>query len=187
MSEPTVLASYCEIAAPDGKIMGAGHVAVPAFGFLNESPEIEASDFGERALFAYILNTGNKYPCRTAVIAYYLRLVWYSSDNLIGILFAMITVGAITGKNKPVAHGKYWGRAGSLNCCQESFYPVILEIPCIPRIVNQGIRDALLFELTDVCNFYVFSKPNRKLNSLGKIAGGMGSKFNYTAKSIYLP
>jgi len=104
MGEPAVPAPHGKVAAADGQVMRAGDMAVPAFGRLDELPEIITTDLRERSFFADILNAGYENPGCPAVVAGNLRLVWHSLDDLVGNLFAMVTVCTVPREDKPVAH-----------------------------------------------------------------------------------
>ena len=54
----------------------------------------------------HILGPRHKDPGCPAIIASNLRLVGDCLDDLVGVLFAVIAVGTVTGENKPVAHGR---------------------------------------------------------------------------------
>jgi hypothetical protein len=108
MCETAVPATYREMPATYYNIMGAGHMAVPAFGCFKKVPDIVTAYSGESSGLSDIFNTGDKDTGRTAVFTRYLRLVRYSFYNLVRYFPAMIAVSAEFCKNKPIAHGKYW-------------------------------------------------------------------------------
>jgi len=95
-------------------IMRAGYMTVSAICGFFKVPDIITPDFCECTRLRHILDTGDKYPCCTTIVARYFGLVGDSFDNLIYNLSAVIAVSSITGKDKLVAHGKYWMRKGSL-------------------------------------------------------------------------
>ena len=104
MSEIAVPAPDREMPAADHDIVGAGHMAVPALCCAFQFPCIVAPDLREGAGLAHILNPGDKDPGCTAVVARDLRLVRHGFDDLVCHLFAVVTVGAVGQKDKPVAY-----------------------------------------------------------------------------------
>ena len=75
MGKPAVPAPDREVPAADRQIVGAGNMAVPAFGRFNALPQIITADLNELSFFADVLDTGYKNPGITAVVAGHLRLV----------------------------------------------------------------------------------------------------------------
>jgi hypothetical protein len=106
MGKPAVPAPDDEVPAADGQVMRAGDMAVPAYGCFNEFPEVITTDFNILSFLTDILDTGYEYPCCPAVVAGYLRLKGYSSDDLVGIFFTVIAIRAVSCEDEPVAHGR---------------------------------------------------------------------------------
>ena len=104
MSKPAVPAPDDEVPAADGQIVGAGDMAVPAFGRFDDLPLIITADLNELTFFGDILDTGYENPGSPAVVAGHLRLVWYCCDDLVGIFLTMVTVSAVPREDEPVAH-----------------------------------------------------------------------------------
>jgi hypothetical protein len=104
MGKPAVPAPDGEMPAADYDIMRTGHMTVPAFCITCEFPYIVTTYLREHPGFAHILDPGDKDPGRTAVVACYLRFVRHGFDDLVCQLLAVVTVGAVDQKNKPVAH-----------------------------------------------------------------------------------
>jgi hypothetical protein len=69
-------------------------------------PDIITPNLCKGTRLRHILDTGDKDPGRTAVVAFDFSLVGDSFNDLICNLSAMVAVGTIPGKNKLVAHGK---------------------------------------------------------------------------------
>ena len=107
VGEPAVPAPDREMPAADHDIVRAGHMAVPALRSAFQFPHVIAPDLCVRARLAYILDTGDKDPCCTAVVARDLSLVRHGFDDLVCHLLAVVTVGAVGQKDKPVAHVWY--------------------------------------------------------------------------------
>ncbi len=118
MRKTAVPAPDSKMPAADGYIMGIGHVAVSAFRALSEGPDIIAPDDGECPWLGDVLDTRDIYPGRTAVVTFDFSLVGDSFYDLVCNLSAMVAVSTIPGKNKLVAHGKYWILMGTLICCR---------------------------------------------------------------------
>jgi hypothetical protein len=110
MGKPAVLAPYGKMPAADCQIMRAGHMAMPAFRRLDKPPEIIAPDLGKRSGLGHLLNTWDKNPGGAAIFTFNLSLVGHRFDDLVSHLFAVITIGAVPGKDEPVAHERYWER-----------------------------------------------------------------------------
>jgi hypothetical protein len=117
MREPAVLAADGKMPASYHDIMGAIHMAVPAnCGFL-KVPDIITPNLCKCTWLRHILYAGYKDPGRTTIFTFYFGFVGDSFNNLICNLSAMIAVSTISGKNKLVAHAKYWKLMSSLICC----------------------------------------------------------------------
>jgi hypothetical protein len=121
MGEPAVLAADRKMPASYHNIMGAVHMTVSAFCRFFKVPDIVTSNPGKRTRLGNILDPGDIHPRSTTVVARYFSFVRDRLDDLVCNLPAMITVGPIPGKNKLVAHGRYWMRRGSLICCRIHF------------------------------------------------------------------
>ena len=67
-------------------------------------PCIVAPDLRERPRLTHVLDTGDKDPCCTAVVARDLRLVRHGFDDLVCHLLAVVTVSVVGQKDEPVAH-----------------------------------------------------------------------------------
>jgi hypothetical protein len=106
MGKPAVPAPDDEVPAADGQVVGTGDMAVPASGGFDEFPEIITADFNIFSFLTDILDTGDENPCCPAVVAGYLCLERYGSDDLVGIFFTVIAVCAVSSYDKPVAHGR---------------------------------------------------------------------------------
>ena len=104
MGKPAVTAPDREVPAADGQIVGAGDMAVPAFGRFDDLPLIITADLNELTFFGDILDTGYENPGSPAVVAGHLSLVRYCCNDLVGIFLAMVTVRAVPRDNEPVAH-----------------------------------------------------------------------------------
>jgi len=104
MGKPTVPAPDREVPAADGQIVGAGDMAVPAFGRFDELPQIITADLNEFSFFADVLDTGYENPGSPAVVAGHLCLVRYCRNDLVGIFLTMVTVRAVPCDDEPVAH-----------------------------------------------------------------------------------
>ncbi len=117
MREPAVPAADSKMAASNGYIMRSVDVAVSAIcGFL-KVPDIVTPYFCECSRLRYILDTGDKDPGCTTIIALYFGFIGDCLNDLICNLSAVIAVSPIPGKDKLVAHARYWMRMGSLICC----------------------------------------------------------------------
>jgi hypothetical protein len=108
MCETAVPATYREMPATYYNIMGAGNMAVPAFGCFKKVPDIVTAYRSESSGLSDIFNTGDKDTGCTAVFTCYLRLVRNCFYDLVRNFPAMVAVSAEFCKNKPIAHGKYW-------------------------------------------------------------------------------
>lgn len=104
MSEIAVPAPDREMPATDHDIVGAGHMAVPALRCALQLPCIVTPDLRERPRLAHVLDTGDKDPGCTTVVARDLRLVRHGFDGLVCHLLAVVTIGAVGHKDEPVAH-----------------------------------------------------------------------------------
>ena len=120
VGEPAVSAPDGKVPASDRNIMWTGCMTMPAFCRLNTFPEIIAPDLCKCARCGHFLGTGDKDPCRPAVVACNLRLVGHRLYDLVCHLLAVVTVSTVFREDKPVAHKKYWMRPGSLTCCRIS-------------------------------------------------------------------
>ena len=120
MGEPAAPAPDRKVPASNRKIVRAGYMTIPAFCSLNKFPEIIAPDLCVRSRLCNIMYPGDKDPCRPAVVTRYLSLIGNCLDDLVCHIFAVITVRAVFGEDKPVAHMRYWMRPGSLICCWTS-------------------------------------------------------------------
>jgi hypothetical protein len=118
MRKPAVLAADSKMPASYHNIVGAGHMTMSAVCRLFKVPDIITSNLGECARLSDILDPGDIHPCCTTIVALNFSLVRYRFDDLVGNLPAVIAVGAESGKDKLLAHGKYWMRMGSLICCR---------------------------------------------------------------------
>jgi hypothetical protein len=78
-------------------------MAVPAFSSLDKLPEVITADFDILSFYTDILDTGYENPGSPAVVADHLGLVRHSADDLISVLFTMITVRAVTHEDEPFA------------------------------------------------------------------------------------
>jgi hypothetical protein len=106
VSEPAVPAPDDEVPAADGQVVGAGDMAVPAFGRFNQFPEIITTDLRELPFFTDIFDPGNENPGCAAVIAGNLCLVRYGLDNLVGIFLTVIAVCTVPHEDETVTHGR---------------------------------------------------------------------------------
>jgi hypothetical protein len=104
VGEPAVPAPDDKVPAADGQVVGTGDMAVPAFGRFNQFPEIVTTDFGELSFLTDIFDPGYENPGCSAVVAFYLCLVRYGPDDLVGTFFTMITVRAVPRIDKMFAH-----------------------------------------------------------------------------------
>jgi len=104
MGKPAVPAPDGEVPAADGHVVGAGDMAVPAFGRFDELPLIITADLYELSFFADILDTGYENPGSPAVVAGHLCLIGYCRNDLVGIFLAMVTVRAVPRGDEPIAH-----------------------------------------------------------------------------------
>lgn len=118
MRKATISAADRKMPASYDNVMQTIHMTVPAGCGFFKVPDIITPDFCKCTRLRYILNARDKDPGCTTIVALHLGLIGYSLDNLISNLPAMIAVSAIPGKNKLVAHGKYWMRISSLICCR---------------------------------------------------------------------
>jgi hypothetical protein len=110
MRKTAVPAPDRKMSAANGYIVRIGHVAVSAFRGVSEGPDIIAPDDGECPWLSDVLDTRDIYPGRTAVVTFDFSFIRNCFYDLVCNLSAMIAVGTIPGKNKLVAHGKYWMR-----------------------------------------------------------------------------
>lgn len=117
MGESAVPAPYGKVPATDGQVVGAGDMAITAFGCFNKFPQIITADLNELSFFADVLYPGYKNPGCPAVVAGHLSLIWHGPDDLVSIFFTVITVRTIPREDKPVNHGREWIRPGSLTFC----------------------------------------------------------------------
>jgi len=92
-------------------------MAVPAICGFFKIPDIITPDLCKCTWLRYILDAGDKDPGRTTIFTFYFSLIGDGFNDLICNLPAMIAVSTISGKNKLVAHAKYWMLMGSLICC----------------------------------------------------------------------
>ena len=106
MGESAVPAPDGKVPAADCQVVGTGDMAVPAFGRLDEFPEIITTDLYKLSFFTDVLNPGYKNPGSTAVGAGHLGLIWHGPDDLVGIFFTVIAVRTIPHEDEPVGHGK---------------------------------------------------------------------------------
>lgn len=106
MGKPAVPAPDGKMPAADGQVMGAGDMAVPAFGCLDEFPEVITADLRERPLRTHILDPGDENPGCPTVVAGHLRLVWHGLDNLVGNLFTVIAIRAVPREYETFTHGR---------------------------------------------------------------------------------
>jgi hypothetical protein len=118
MREPAVPAADGKMPASYHNIMEADRMTVSATCGFFKVPDIITPNLCKCARLRHILDTGDKDPGRTAVVTRHFSLVGDSFNDLIGNLSAMVAVSSIPGKNKLVAHAKYWMRRGSLICCR---------------------------------------------------------------------
>jgi hypothetical protein len=106
MGEPAVPAPDNKVPATDCQVMGAGDMAVPAFGRFNEFPEIITADFNILSFLTDILYPGNENPGCPAVVADHLGLERHGRDDLVGHFLTVITVRTKACEDEPVAHGR---------------------------------------------------------------------------------
>jgi hypothetical protein len=118
MRKATVSAADCKMPASYNEIMRAIHMTVPAICGFFKVPDIITPNFCKCARLRYLLNTGDEDPGCTTIVALHFGLVGYGFNYLISNLSAVIAVSTIPGKNKLVAHGKYWMLLTSLICCR---------------------------------------------------------------------
>ena len=130
MREPAVPAADSKMPASYHNIMEAVYMTVSAICVFFKVPDIITPNLCKCARLRHILDTGDKYPGRTAVVTLHFSLIGDSFNDLICNLSAMVAVGTIPRKNKLVAHGKYWKRIGSLICC-------ITRNECGPATIKQ--------------------------------------------------
>ena len=129
MREPAVPAADSKMPASYRDIMKTIHMAISAISGFLKVPDIVTPDFCECPRLRHILDTGNKYPGCTTIVTCYFGLVRDSFDDLICNLSAVIAVSSIPGKDKLVAHARYWMPMGSLICCMthSGFEPVPIK------------------------------------------------------------
>ena len=106
MREPAVPAGYGEMTRAYDQIVGSCHPAVPAQCLFGQFPDGIFPDFREDAGCIDILGSRHKDPGCPAIVARNLCLVRDCLDDLVGVLFTVIAVGAVSGEDKPVAHGR---------------------------------------------------------------------------------
>jgi hypothetical protein len=106
MGEPAVPAPDRKVPAANSQVVKAGNMAVPAFGRINEFPEIITTDLYKLSFFTDVLNPWYKNPGSPAVVAGYPGLIWHGPDDLVGIFFTVIAVRTIPREDEPVGHGK---------------------------------------------------------------------------------
>ena len=104
MGKPAVPAPDCEVPTANGQIVGAGDMAVPAFGRFDELPQIITADLDELSFFGDVLYPGYENPGSPAVVAGHLCLVRYCRNDLVGIFLTMVTVCAVPCDDEPVTH-----------------------------------------------------------------------------------
>ena len=104
MGKSAVPAPDRKVPAADGQVVGAGDMAVPAFGRFDELPQIVTADLNELSFFSDVLYPGYENPGSPAVVAGHLRLVRDCRNDLVGIFLTMVTVCAVPREDKPVAH-----------------------------------------------------------------------------------
>ena len=118
MRKAAIFAADRKMTASYGNIMSTVHMTVPAICSFFKVPHIITSDLCKCTRLRYILNAGDKDTGCTTIVTLHFGFVGYGFDYLISNLSAMIAVSAIPGKNKLVAHGKYWMLLSSLICCR---------------------------------------------------------------------
>jgi len=128
MRKAAISAADSKMPASYDNIMRASYMTVPAICGFFKVPDIITPDFSKCTRLRYILNAGDKDPCCTTIVARYFGLVGYGFNNLISNLSAVIAVSAIPGKNKLVAHGKYWMFLSSLICCRLPPAPLLRHL-----------------------------------------------------------
>jgi len=106
MGEPAVPAPDGKVPAADTQVMGAGDMAVPAFGRLDKLPEVITADLHERSFFSDVLDPGYENPGSPAVVADHLCLVRQGPDDLVGNLFTVVAVCAVACEDESFAHGR---------------------------------------------------------------------------------
>ena len=104
VGESAVPAPCCEVAAPDGKVVGTGCPAVPAGCIGNKIPEIIAADLCETPFLGNLFPPRDKNPGSPTVLADDLGLVGDGLDDLIRLLLAMVAGRPVPGEDKPVRH-----------------------------------------------------------------------------------
>ncbi len=104
MSEPAVPAPDGKVPAADSQVVGAGDMAVTAFGCFNEFPEIITADFNILSFPTDIFYPGNENPGCPAVVTDHLSLEWHGRDDLVGHFLTVITVSSVACEDEPVAH-----------------------------------------------------------------------------------
>jgi hypothetical protein len=105
--EITVPAADREVPAPDYDVMRTGCFTVPALCCTDQFPRVVASDLGECARPAHILDSWDKDAGRAAVVASDLCFIGNCLDDLVRHLFTVVAIGAVGQKDKPVAHVMY--------------------------------------------------------------------------------
>lgn len=130
MGEPAVPAPDGKMPAPNREIVWTGHMTLPALRRLDKLPDVIAPDLREGSRFRHLFDAGDKNPCRPAIVARNLCLVGHRLYYLVCLLFAVVTVGAVFRENEPVAHKRYWLRAGSLTCCRQPVRAADLDELC---------------------------------------------------------
>ena len=120
MRKAAVSAADRKMPASYDEIMRTVHMTVPAICSFLKIPDIITPDFCKCTLLRYILNPWDKNPGCTTIVTLHFSLVRHGFNNLISNLSAMVAVSAIPGKDKLVAHGKYWMLISSLICCRDN-------------------------------------------------------------------
>lgn len=106
MGEPAVPAPDGKVPAADGQVVGAGDMAVPAFGRLDKLPEVITVNLRERSFFTDVLDPGDENPGSPAVVADHLGLVRHGLDDLVSNFFTMVAVRAVACEDEPFTHGR---------------------------------------------------------------------------------
>jgi hypothetical protein len=196
MRKMTVPAPDREVPGTHDDIMRTGEMAVPARSVLHQFPDRIFPDFCQVASCIHILDSGNEDPGRPAIVAGHLGLVGDCLYNLVCNFFAMVAVCTVFCEDEPVAHGRYWRRAGSLTCCPReagsgSMIPAdqcrrVYRFPLIPFSLDR-VQDVTVFlkrapGSAHMRRFFLL-KENSGL--LLKKKCELWSKFNYQVKSIY--
>jgi hypothetical protein len=104
MGKSAVPAPDRKMPATNGQIVGTRNMAVPAFGRFNDFPEIITADLRELSFFTDILDPGDEDPGSPAVVTDHPCLVRHGRNDLVGIIFTMVTHRAIPREDEPFAH-----------------------------------------------------------------------------------